>query len=349
MKRELKTRRLCLAMLAASALGLAVNNAALANARIYDRALASTGWIIVPQAKSTAIGTCWVVDQERKLVVTSLHVMKGADELLVYFPQHAEKRLIVESASYLRNVPAILGRVVAKDEPRDLALIQLETLPEGIAALPLARDSARPGEDVHSIGNSGLAKNGGVLWRYTRGNVRQVYVRKTKGSEVRILETQSPVNQGDSGGALLNDQGEVVGVAAAYDPKERLVSHSIDVNDVRVFVKDGLAALDQNHDAEEPRYHAARVQPLVGSWKIVAKLLDGTEVRGEAEFRKDGTYQLLNHGDSEDEKSQQGRFAYANGVLWLISDDGASFFSLDWGDKNRFSCKKGEVELSFAR
>src|SRR5207302_457555 len=42
-----------------------------ANPRIYELALKSTGWIIVPSEKNSALGTCWVADHEKKLVVTS--------------------------------------------------------------------------------------------------------------------------------------------------------------------------------------------------------------------------------------------------------------------------------------
>src|SRR5207244_2870107 len=127
---------------------------------------------------------------------------------------------------------AIRAQVVATDSLRDLALLELESLPDGIDALALAAQSSRPGDDVHSIGNSGMAKSSaGMLWRYTRGNVRQVYERKIRASDsveaIQFVETQSPVNLGDSGGPLLNDRGELIGVAMAYDPQERLVSHNV--------------------------------------------------------------------------------------------------------------------------
>src|SRR5439155_23636090 len=64
------------AVLALGLLLLAGTGSARANAKVYERALQSTGWVIVPQDKITPMGTCWVADVKRKLVVTSRHVVK---------------------------------------------------------------------------------------------------------------------------------------------------------------------------------------------------------------------------------------------------------------------------------
>src|SRR5437763_14108779 len=98
-----------------------------------------------------------------------------------------------EYGHYLHAVAAFPARAIAGDQRQDLALLQLESVPEGVAALPLAPRSARPGEVVHSIGNAGLGEGmeDGTLWWYTSGTVRQVYRRKVKTAEgprhVRLL------------------------------------------------------------------------------------------------------------------------------------------------------------------
>jgi hypothetical protein len=321
-----------------------------ANPEIYDRALASTGWLINPREANTALGTCWIADRERNLLITSYHLIGESKEVLVYFPERVDGRVAVEASYYLKKVPTINGRVVAVDRPRDLALIEVPSLPRGARKLMLAQESARPGDDVHSIGNSGLSKNvGGMLWRYTRGNVRQIYPRKlsdeTGSATVTLLETQSPVNMGDSGGPILNDRGEVVGVAAAYDPKERLVSQNIDVSEIRRFLQTGICQLSRTRPA---RSDIVTKNSVLGEWKVSAKLDDGNKARGHAHFKNDGTYVLVD-SDEADDGSQAGRFAYANGMLLMIADDGQAAFKLTWVNANRFSAAKQGAELHFDR
>ena len=135
------------------------------------------------------------------------------------------------------------GKVVVRAKDRDLALIKLSRLPQGAKEMPLALQSPKPGETLHAVGNSGIAT--GALWRYSKGEVRQVFVSKfTCGSppfevNARIVETQIPVNQGDSGGPVINNKGELAAVTQSYpsDTKQRLVSTMIDISEVRALLK----------------------------------------------------------------------------------------------------------------
>jgi S1-C subfamily serine protease len=51
-----------------------------------------------------------------------------------------------------------------------------------------------------------------------------------------ILETDVPTNPGDSGGPVLNDRGQLVGVISHYAARQRQVSGNIDLEEVRNFV-----------------------------------------------------------------------------------------------------------------
>lgn len=324
-----------------------------ANPKVYEKALQSTGWVIVPRSDDAPLGTCSVVDRERKLAITSLHLIKNAAEALVFFPRRTDGELVVNAASYLHDVQAINARIVATDRARDLALMQLDSLPDEVTALPFAEQSSRPGQDVHSIGNSGLKSNSdGMLWRYTRGNVRQLYQKEIRAatgtSFVRMIETQSPVNLGDSGGPLLNDDGHLIGVIMAYDPHERLVSHNIDVREVKAFLNQAIAKL--NAGALAPRANeateCAKPASLIGAWKMIGQVQDGDKASGTAKFTSDGIYALY---DPNEDEPQLGRFAYANGILWLITADSKAFFQLDWLNPDSFSFTVDGIKVSFER
>ena len=80
----------------------------------------------------------------------------------------------------------------------------------------------------------------------TRGEVRQVYstsyqstVAGSSPLEVKatIVETQMPINPGDSGGPVVNDQCQLVAVNQSSGNGRSLVSRGIDVNEIRGFLK----------------------------------------------------------------------------------------------------------------
>jgi S1-C subfamily serine protease len=221
--------------------------------KIYQRALKSTVWVIVPQGRGglVASGTGSLVNLRKRLILTNYHVVGNKDSAMVYFPIYLQNGEVVsERKAYLKGKTGIPGKVVARDSKKDLALIQLEAVPRGAQELILAPKSPTPGQRLHSIGNPGASD---ALWAYTQGTVRQVYSKKWSLSgedgfelDARIVETQSPVNQGDSGGPVLNDRGELVAVTQGHvnDKQARLVSIFIDVSEVRgLLASRGVAKL----------------------------------------------------------------------------------------------------------
>jgi S1-C subfamily serine protease len=54
----------------------------------------------------------------------------------------------------------------------------------------------------------------------------------------RIVETDSPINPGDSGGPVVNDRGEVIAVVSGWDTRVRNVTWTIDVSEVRGLVQE---------------------------------------------------------------------------------------------------------------
>lgn len=229
-----------------------------AGGKVYQRALKSTVWIVVPKGDGkTSNGTGTLVHQKLQLVLTNYHVVRDKDKALILFPAYDKKgEIVAERKHYfdlLSKGGGIQGKVVARDPSRDLALIQLQSVPTGAEAIRLADKSVGPGQTVHSIGNPGAS---GALWVYTSGTVRQVYRKqfKTAGKDgadpfeidARVVETSSPVNPGDSGGPVLNDKGELVAVTQGHanDAAARLVSYFIDVSEARVLLAEkGVAKL----------------------------------------------------------------------------------------------------------
>jgi uncharacterized protein (TIGR03067 family) len=243
---------------------------------VYNRLVASSALVVTEEG----FGTGWVVDRSKRLLVTNDHVVGSATQVVVVFPMHDQGALVAERERYFdkglrvprgvkEGVTKATGKVIAWDIKHDLALIALDSLPEDATALPLAARSGAPGETVHSVGNPGASD---ALWVYTSGTIRQVYSKqfqhrisnKTVERNARVIETQAPINPGDSGGPVVNDAGELVGVVSSFRQDAQLLSICIDVGEVKAFL-------------------SATKDPLQGSWAIVK-----AEIKGKSQDSENG-------------------------------------------------------------
>lgn len=100
------------------------------------------------------------------------------------------------------------GRVISNDETNDLALIATGIKPDAVAAF---RSDIRLGETVSAFGfpMSGFLASSG---NFTRGNVTAL---AGLGDDTRMYQISAPIQPGNSGGALLDQYGNVVGVIAS--------------------------------------------------------------------------------------------------------------------------------------
>jgi tetratricopeptide (TPR) repeat protein len=197
---------------------------------------------------SDGAGTAWVVDQAHRLLVTNQHVVGNDDRVMVIFPLVKDGKVVAEKKAY-KDERGLRARVVDTDVARDLAVIQLlDALPAGTGELKLAPASADQSDRVHSIGNPGASD---ALWVYTSGTVRSVHRKQWQHvdpahkailkRDARVLETQSPLNHGDSGGPVVNDDGQVVAVVSSGRTMDdsglvQLMSWCIELQEIKEFV-----------------------------------------------------------------------------------------------------------------
>jgi serine protease Do len=224
----------------AIALLIAASATAKADANNYTKTLGSTAWIITSDADNeTSTGTGVYVDSDKRLVLTNAHVVGDSRSAVVFFPDINDGLPAVKRDHYLNRVVKLAqpGKVVAIDRKRDLALIQLPKAPADAKVIELAESSTTPGSSVDLIGNPGGSD---VLWIYTSGTVRSVYDKKFKSNhgehDFRVVETQSPIKPGDSGGPVVNEEGKLVAIAQSFSPSNALVSYCVDVSEIRAFI-----------------------------------------------------------------------------------------------------------------
>lgn len=135
-----------------------------------------------------------VIVRGNGIIVTNAHVVKGADELKVVLNDRREFE----------------ATVVAQDEETDLAVLRIDTNGEIMPSLRVgADDDPEIGDIVLAIGNPfgvGQTVTSGIISALGRTNVSDIS---------SAIQTDAAVNPGNSGGALVNLQGELIGVNTA--------------------------------------------------------------------------------------------------------------------------------------
>lgn len=232
-------RQLLIGAVVCSAAVFSGISSATADVEIYNQTLKATAWVLAKTDGETSSGTGVLVDAEKKLLITNFHVVGEARTAVLFFPEIKDGKAIVDRNHYLKNVRklGIRGRILGIDRKRDLALIELDRIPKGMNAITLADASVSTGEAVQSIGNSGSTE---ALWVYTSGTVRSVYPKQFRTGvgehDFTVVETQSPINPGDSGGPVVNSKGELVAICQSLSPKARLVTYCVDISEVKTFM-----------------------------------------------------------------------------------------------------------------
>lgn len=140
-------------------------------------------------AAVNTIATAFVVGEDG-ILVTCAHAVEGSTEL----------KAAVAGRTYGAEVMAL-------DEEADLALLRIAA--RGLAAAPLA-NAVEQGEEVFALGYALPGLLGGGL-KAVKGVVSGFQDR----AGARFLEIDAAVNQGMSGGPVVNARGEVVGVVVA--------------------------------------------------------------------------------------------------------------------------------------
>jgi len=149
-----------------------------------------------PGPRGIGVGSGFVIEDDG-YIVTNNHVVDNADAVKVRLADERE----------------FDAEVIGTDPQTDLALIKIDTT--GLPELTLGdSDVLRVGEDVIAVGNPfGL---GGTV---TRGIVSAMARDINAGPYVDFIQTDAAINRGNSGGPLLNLEGEVIGVnSAIYSP-----------------------------------------------------------------------------------------------------------------------------------
>jgi S1-C subfamily serine protease len=152
-----------------------------------------------------AVGT-GVVIVDSGIILTALHVVMDAETVLVVFADGSES-------------PA---SVISRQPENDLAVLQAMVIPDDLVPATMAGSGAlRIGDEVAAVGHPfGISNSlsAGVV-----SGLGRTYVSPDTGMVLSgLIQFDAAVNPGNSGGPLVNRDGEVVGIVTALvNPTER--------------------------------------------------------------------------------------------------------------------------------
>ena len=145
----------------------------------------------VQTPKRAAAGSGVIISSDG-YIVTNNHVVDGADELTVTLNENSKE---------------YSARIIGADATTDLALIKIDA--KNLPAIVVANsDDVKVGEWVLAVGNP-LGLNNTVTAGIVSAKARSM------GQGVSsMIQTDAAINQGNSGGALVNTRGELIGINA---------------------------------------------------------------------------------------------------------------------------------------
>ena len=145
----------------------------------------------VQTPKRAAAGSGVIISADG-YIVTNNHVVDGADELTVTLNENSKE---------------YSARIIGADKTTDLALIKIDA--KDLPAIAIANsDDVKVGEWVLAVGNP-LGLNNTVTAGIVSAKARQMGEGVTS-----MIQTDAAINQGNSGGALVNTNGALIGINA---------------------------------------------------------------------------------------------------------------------------------------
>lgn len=152
-------------------------------------------------------------------IVTNQHVIEGASKVVVTLPGGERK---------------VTARIIGSDMKTDLAVLKIEA-----QNLPVAKlgDSSqvKVGEVAVAIGNPmGQEYAGSVTAGIVSAMNRNLSV---DGRKYKVIQTDASINEGNSGGALCNEAGEVIGINSLKLGNSEGIGFAISINEAKPIIE----------------------------------------------------------------------------------------------------------------
>ena len=162
--------------------------------KVYDSVVVVENYV-KDTLYSTGTGFVFKKDDKYGYIITNNHVVDGAQEIKVIFT----------------NNESIVAKVVGTDSYSDIAVLAVDKKNVILVAQTGSSDDMRVGDTTFAVGAP--IDSSVYSWSVTRGILsgKERLVEVSEGV-MEVLQTDTAINSGNSGGPLCNSNGEVVGV-----------------------------------------------------------------------------------------------------------------------------------------
>ena len=178
---------------------------------------------IGPERENKSMGTGFIV--EGGYIITNWHVVENAKEVEVYF-EHSPKPYIVE--------------LIAVDKEIDIAILKPGSDFPQVAPLQWRSTELRQGEEVFAVGHPL-----GFMWSITKGIISHLD-RRIVSPWQPTIQTDTAINQGNSGGPLLDMDGKVVAInvmiiapSGSFSGIALSIDHTVAQRAIATLIEDG--------------------------------------------------------------------------------------------------------------
>ena len=201
---------------------------------IYKSYANSVVFLYNPTKGKESLGAGFLV-HESGVILTNWHVTKGAKEIYVW---PLPKDGAVETEVLFNDIDPYFGSVLAENKGQDLALVKVSGLTAGTKVVELgSNESISIGDTVYAIGHPN-----GLPWSFTLGTVSQIrknkkWVYEDKSEhQATVIQTQTPISPGNSGGPLFSESGKIVGINT-WGADGQNLNFAVAVDHAKEFIK----------------------------------------------------------------------------------------------------------------
>jgi S1-C subfamily serine protease len=167
---------------------------------LYKNVLDSCVFTVTPMKGGRTEGSGGLIDKEKRLVLTSFHVVDEAEKIFVQFPHHLKDGTVMtDKKKYIERIPAgqaCKGTVLHRHKTRDLAIVSLDKIPATAKAIHLTRKSVGVGATTFNFGDPGAVAQ---VFRFSQG-IRSRFCTDwgqvlPAGSSFQIITRPAALNQ----------------------------------------------------------------------------------------------------------------------------------------------------------
>ncbi len=212
------------------------------------------------QTESISSGSGIIIGENdtELLIVTNYHVVADSKELTVVFSHEEEAAKNDKEATYIN-----IAKVKGYDEDKDIAVIAVkldEISDETKSRISIASignsDEIKLGSGVVAIGNA-LGYGQSVTHGIISAIDREITMEGVSGGEIsnKYIQTDAAINSGNSGGALLNMKGELIGINSAKIAASGVegMGYAIPISDVEELISELMSVKTRDVVPEEKR------------------------------------------------------------------------------------------------